>query len=117
MDRKAIALFAIPMAVLTVLGWVGDALAPSLLDRAPLLLLVCNPRLRNLVLVSPMVDVGPFVLVAVGRLSSATHSSTGSAGATATRPSAGWNASSARAQAPCSGPSGSSAKPRGPWSR
>ncbi len=39
-----------------------------LLDRAPLLLLVCNPRLRNLVLVSPMVDVAPFVLVAVGRL-------------------------------------------------
>ena len=68
MDRKAVALFAIPMAVLTILGWVGDALAPSLLDRAPLLLLVCNPRLRNLVLVSPMVDVTPFVLVAVGRL-------------------------------------------------
>jgi uncharacterized protein (DUF2237 family) len=68
MDRKAVALFAIPMAVVTILGWVGDALAPSLLDRAPLLLLVCNPRLRNLVLVSPLVDVTPFVLVAVGRL-------------------------------------------------
>ena len=41
---------------------------PTLLDKAPLLLLVCNPRLRNLVLVSPMVDFVPFVVVAVGRL-------------------------------------------------
>src|SRR4249920_1467577 len=47
-DRRAIATFAIPMAVLTILGWVGDAFAPTLLDKAPLLLLVCNPRLRNL---------------------------------------------------------------------
>ncbi|MGH8977254.1 MAG: DedA family protein [Acidimicrobiia bacterium] len=67
-DRKALALFAIPMAILTILGWLGDAFAPTLLDQAPLLLLVCNPRLRNLVLVSPTVDVVPFVLVAVGRL-------------------------------------------------
>ena len=29
---------------------------------------MCNPRLRNLVLVSPMVDFVPFVVVAVGRL-------------------------------------------------
>ena len=49
------------MAILTILGWVGDAFAPTLLDKAPLLLLVCNPRLRNLVLVSPMVDFVPFV--------------------------------------------------------
>jgi membrane protein DedA with SNARE-associated domain len=67
-DRKAIAMFAIPMAILTILGWIGDAFAPTLLDKAPLLLLVCNPRLRNLVLVSPTVDVVPFVAVAVGRL-------------------------------------------------
>jgi membrane protein DedA with SNARE-associated domain len=33
-----------------------------------LLLLVCNPRLRNLVLVAPTVDAVPFVVVAVGRL-------------------------------------------------
>jgi membrane protein DedA with SNARE-associated domain len=67
-DRKAITLFAIPMAILTILGWIGDAFAPSLLTRAPLLLLVCNPRLRNLVLVSPTVDFLPFVAVAIGRL-------------------------------------------------
>jgi membrane protein DedA with SNARE-associated domain len=56
------------MAVLTILGWIGDAFAPSLLDRAPLVLLVFNPRLRNLVLVSPTVDFVPFVVVAVVRL-------------------------------------------------
>jgi membrane protein DedA with SNARE-associated domain len=67
-DRKGVALFAIPMAVLTILGWIGDAFAPTLLTNAPLLLIVCNPRLRNLVLVSPTVDAVPFVLVAVGRL-------------------------------------------------
>jgi membrane protein DedA with SNARE-associated domain len=68
LDRKAITLFAVPMALLTILGWIGDAFAPSLLNRAPLVLLFCNPRLRNLVLVSPTVDFVPFVLVAVGRL-------------------------------------------------
>jgi membrane protein DedA with SNARE-associated domain len=67
-DRKGVALFAVPMAVLTILGWIGDAFAPTLLTDAPLLLVVCNPRLRNLVLVSPTVDAVPFVLVAVGRL-------------------------------------------------
>jgi membrane protein DedA with SNARE-associated domain len=67
-DAKGVAMFAIPMAILTILGWIGDAFAPSLLTRAPLFLLICNPRLRNLVLVSPQVDFVPFVLVAVGRL-------------------------------------------------
>jgi membrane protein DedA with SNARE-associated domain len=67
-DRRALTYFAIPMAILTILGWIGDALAPTLLDKAPLFLLVCNPRLRNLVLVSPHVDFVPFVLVAAGRL-------------------------------------------------
>lgn len=67
-DRRAVALFAIPMGILTVMGMLGDALAPTLLQRAPLLLLVCNPRLRNLVLVSPTVDVVPFAAIAIGRL-------------------------------------------------
>jgi membrane protein DedA with SNARE-associated domain len=67
-DRKGIALFAVPMAVLTILGWIGDALMPTLLADAPLLLLVCNPRLRNLILVSPTVEFLPFVTVAVARL-------------------------------------------------
>jgi membrane protein DedA with SNARE-associated domain len=67
-DRRALALFAVPMAILTISGWIGDAFAPALLDSAPLVLLLCNPRLRNLVLVSPLVDFWPFVGVAVGRL-------------------------------------------------
>jgi membrane protein DedA with SNARE-associated domain len=67
-DRRTIALFAVPMAILTIAGWIGDAFAPTLLTEAPLVLLLCNPRLRNLMLVSPTVDVVPFVIVAVGRL-------------------------------------------------
>jgi membrane protein DedA with SNARE-associated domain len=67
-DRGGVALFAIPMAILTVLGWIGDAFAPTLLTSAPLILVVCNPRLRNLVLVAPAVDAVPFVTVAVIRL-------------------------------------------------
>jgi membrane protein DedA with SNARE-associated domain len=67
-DARALAWFAIPLGVLAIAGYLGDAFAPTLLDRAPLLLVVCSPRLRSLVLVSPGVDVAPFFLVAVGRL-------------------------------------------------
>src|SRR5262245_58434602 len=68
LNRAALARFAIPVALLTILGWIGDAFAPSLLSRAPLLLIVCNARLRNLVLVAPTVDAVPFITVAVARL-------------------------------------------------
>jgi hypothetical protein len=67
-DPRALAWFAVPLAILTIAGYLGDAFAPTLLDKAPLLLLVCNVRLRNLVLVSPNVDVVPFFVVAVTRL-------------------------------------------------
>ncbi|MGQ0824248.1 MAG: hypothetical protein ACT4OX_04300 [Actinomycetota bacterium] len=56
------------MAVLTILGWIGDAFFATLLEDAPLLLLVCSPKLRNLVLVGPETAVVPYVLVAAGRL-------------------------------------------------
>jgi membrane protein DedA with SNARE-associated domain len=67
-DARALAWFAIPLAIITIAGYVGDAFAPTLLERAPLLLIVCSARLRNLVLVSPSVDVVPFFVVAVTRL-------------------------------------------------
>ena len=56
------------MAILTILGWIGDAFFATLLNDAPLLLLVCNPRLRNLILVAPETDAIPYVLVASARL-------------------------------------------------
>lgn len=67
LDGRAIRRFAVPMAALTILGWVGDALTPTLLAEHPLWLLSLNPRLRNLVLVSPSVAAAPFFAVAVVR--------------------------------------------------
>ena len=67
-DTAGVVLFAVPMAILTISGWVGDALAPSLVNDNPLLLIALNPRLRNLVLVSPETSVVPFMAVAIVRL-------------------------------------------------
>src|SRR3954469_10830332 len=67
-DRAGVVLFAVPMAILTISGWVGDALAPTLVNRNPLLLIALNPRLRNLVLVAPETTVVPFMSVSILRL-------------------------------------------------
>jgi membrane protein DedA with SNARE-associated domain len=67
-DRTGIILFAVPMAVTTILAWVGDAFAPTLLVSAPIVLIICNPRLRNLVLAAPTLGAVPFIAVAVARL-------------------------------------------------
>jgi membrane protein DedA with SNARE-associated domain len=67
-DRTGVVLFAVPMAILTISGWVGDALAPTLVNDNPLLLVALNPRLRNLVLASPETTVIPFMSVAIVRL-------------------------------------------------
>ena len=55
-------------AILTISGWVGDALAPSLVNDNPLLLIALNPRLRNLVLASPETAIVPFMTVSIVRL-------------------------------------------------
>jgi membrane protein DedA with SNARE-associated domain len=68
LDRNGIVLFAVPMAITTILAWIGDAFAPTLLVSAPLVLILCNPRLRNLVLVAPTLGAVPFITVAVARL-------------------------------------------------
>jgi membrane protein DedA with SNARE-associated domain len=67
-DRAGIILFAVPMAVTTILAWIGDAFAPTLLTKAPVVLIICNPRLRNLVLAAPTLGAVPFISVAVARL-------------------------------------------------
>jgi membrane protein DedA with SNARE-associated domain len=65
---RALAWFAIPLAVLTAVGYLGDAFSPTLIDSAPLVLLGSSARLRNMLLVSPQVDAVPFFVVAVARL-------------------------------------------------
>src|SRR4051794_26901464 len=67
-DGRALVWFAVPLGVLTVLGYLGDAFAPTLLDRAPLVLLASSARLRTLLLVSPSVAAAPFFVVGVLRL-------------------------------------------------
>ncbi len=68
LDRNAVIIFAVPMAITTILGWIGDAFAPTLLVSAPLVLILCNPRLRNLVLAAPTLAAAPFIAVSVFRL-------------------------------------------------
>lgn len=53
------------LAVLTVINWVGVALAPALLLHAPLWLLALSPLDRHLVVVATRVDLLPFMLVAL----------------------------------------------------
>ncbi|MDZ7733756.1 MAG: hypothetical protein U5R31_12380 [Acidimicrobiia bacterium] len=53
---------------LVILSWVGDALAPDLVNSNPLLLIAMNARVRNLVLVVNQVDVWLFFTVATVRL-------------------------------------------------
>lgn len=74
-DRTGIVLFAVPMALTTILAWTGDALAPALIpnDKDPgvgqaIVLILLNPRLRNLVLVAPTMAAAPFILIAAARL-------------------------------------------------
>ena len=67
-DRNAVILFAVPMVLTTILAWIGDAFAPTLLVEAPIILILCNPRLRNLVLVAPTLGAVPFILVSATRL-------------------------------------------------
>ena len=35
LDRNAVIIFAVPMAVTTILGWIGDAFAPTCSCRRP----------------------------------------------------------------------------------
>lgn len=62
-SRKKLALIVTPILILWVLGIVGSALTPTLLAKNPLLLIVLEPRNRNLILVSQKVDQVPFLLV------------------------------------------------------
>lgn len=67
-DRTGVILFAVPMAVITILAWIGDAFAPTLLVEAPIVLILCNPRLRNLVLAAPTLSAAPFIIISAARL-------------------------------------------------
>jgi len=62
-QRTRITCLAIPMVAFTVMLYVGNALAPTLIKDAPLLLLVLAPKLRWLFLVANEVDPLAYFLV------------------------------------------------------
>ncbi len=55
------------MVAFTITGYVGNALAPSLVEDAPLLLLGLSPKLRWLFLTSPNVDIVWFFAIPLVR--------------------------------------------------
>jgi membrane protein DedA with SNARE-associated domain len=67
-SRRAVAAVAIPLVALVVLSNVGDALAPSLVDRHPAWLIALNARNRNLVFVTNSLDAWTYYGVGTARL-------------------------------------------------
>jgi membrane protein DedA with SNARE-associated domain len=65
-SRRAITLVSIPLIFLVIISYVGDALAPSLVDRHPAWLIALNARTRNLALVTN--DLDPLTYYGVGFL-------------------------------------------------
>ncbi len=57
-----------PLIVLVIASYVGDALAPTLVDKHPLLLVALNARNRNLVLVTNELEAWSYYLVGTVRL-------------------------------------------------
>ena len=63
-SRRALTLVSIPLIFFVIISYVGDALAPSLVDRHPLVLLLLNARTRNLALITNELD--PWTYYGVG---------------------------------------------------
>jgi membrane protein DedA with SNARE-associated domain len=66
-DRHRLWWLTGPLVVIAAAAIAGNAFAPALLDRAPLLLLALNATTRHLVLTATSVDVVPYLLVGLGR--------------------------------------------------
>ncbi|HEX2700071.1 MAG TPA: hypothetical protein VHM89_07700 [Acidimicrobiales bacterium] len=66
-SRRSLYLLLSPIVVLTALSYVGDALAPTLVNSHPIWLILLNSRKRYLALASPQIDVVTFVVVGVAR--------------------------------------------------
>ena len=67
-SRRAMTLLSVPLIALVILAYVGDALAPSLVDRHPAWLIALNARSRNLVLVTNDLDPWTFYGIGIVRL-------------------------------------------------
>jgi membrane protein DedA with SNARE-associated domain len=67
-SRRALALVSVPLVVITIVSYVGDALAPTLVDTHPAWLMALNSRTRNLALVTNEVDPVTYYGIGVTRL-------------------------------------------------
>lgn len=67
-SRARLALIIVPLVVMVVAAWVGDALLAQLVDRHPLWLIALNARNRNLVLVTNNLDAWSYYTVGSLRL-------------------------------------------------
>jgi membrane protein DedA with SNARE-associated domain len=69
-SRRTLTFLVAPIVVLVVIGWVGNAIHPALIDPEsghPLLLIAMEPRFRWMVLVANRVDYVPFIVVSTVR--------------------------------------------------
>jgi membrane protein DedA with SNARE-associated domain len=67
-SRRAVTLVSVPLVAMVVAGYVGDALAPSLVDTHPALLIALNARSRNLALVTNYLDAWTYYGIGTIRL-------------------------------------------------
>ncbi|MCJ7437329.1 MAG: VTT domain-containing protein [Acidimicrobiia bacterium] len=67
-DRARLALLVVPIALVAVASSIGEAISPTLLVDAPLLLVALVPRNRYLVLAAPQLAFWPFFIVGMVRL-------------------------------------------------
>ncbi|MGH9166200.1 MAG: DedA family protein, partial [Acidimicrobiales bacterium] len=66
-SRRTLALIVVPIVALIVVGNIGNAIHPTLVNDHPLLLVGLEPRNRFLLLVASNVDFVPFLVVATLR--------------------------------------------------
>ena len=67
-SRRQVAALAVPLVALVVMGYVGDALAPTLVDTHPAWLIGLNARNRNLALATNSLDAWTYYGVGTVRL-------------------------------------------------
>jgi membrane protein DedA with SNARE-associated domain len=67
-SRRAVTAVSLPLVALVIMGYTGDALAPSLVDTHPAWLIALNARNRNLVLVTNYLDAWTFYSIGIVRL-------------------------------------------------
>ncbi len=66
-SRRTLSLIVVPIVAIIVVGNIGNAIHPTLVNDHPLLLIAMEPRNRFLLLVAGQVDFVPFLVVAVLR--------------------------------------------------